>query len=67
MPNIKQSDFNESVLKILIPEEYLKDFDANSVENKPTEWVIELVEKEETVYLHPYWAKTSYWMDIVMR
>ncbi|HEY8660855.1 MAG TPA: hypothetical protein VIL78_17610 [Hanamia sp.] len=49
MPNIKQPDFNEEVLKILIPEEYLKDFDANSVENKPTEWVIELVEKEDRV------------------
>lgn len=49
MPNIKQSDFNEEVLKILIPEEYLKDFDANSVENKPTEWIIELVEKEDRV------------------
>lgn len=49
MPNIKQSDFNEEVLKILIPEEYLKDFDTNSVENKPTEWVIELVEKEDRV------------------
>jgi len=36
-------------LKLLIPEEYLKDFDANSVENKPTEWVIELVEKEDRV------------------
>jgi len=49
MPNVKQSDFNEAVLKILIPEEYLKDFDANSVENKPTEWIIELVEKEDRV------------------
>jgi len=49
MPNIKQPDFNEEVLKILIREEYLKDFDANSVENKATQWVIELVEKEDRV------------------
>ena len=49
MPHIKQSDFNEEVLKILVPEEYLKDFDANSVENKPMEWVIELVEKEDRI------------------
>ena len=49
MPNTKQANFSEEVLKILVPEEYLKDFDANSVENKPTEWVIELVEKEDRI------------------
>jgi hypothetical protein len=49
MPNTKQSNFSEEVLKILVPEEYLQDFEANSVENKPTEWVIELIEKEDRV------------------
>jgi hypothetical protein len=49
MPNNKQSDFNEAVLKILVPEEYLEDFEPNSIENKPQEWVIELVEKEDRI------------------
>lgn len=49
MPSNKQVNFNEEVLKILIPEEYLKDFEPNSVENKPTEWVIELIEKEDRI------------------
>jgi hypothetical protein len=49
MPSNKQINFNEEVLKILIPEEYLKDFEPNSVENKPTEWVIELIEKEDRI------------------
>ena len=49
MPSNKQINFNEEVLKILIPEEYLKDFEPNSVENKPSEWVIELVEKADRI------------------
>lgn len=49
MPSKKQANLNEEVLKILIPEEYLKDFEANRVENKPTEWVIELIEKEDRI------------------
>jgi hypothetical protein len=49
MPNTKQTDFYDAVLKILIPEEYLKDFEPNSVENKPTEWVIELIEKADRI------------------
>jgi hypothetical protein len=51
MPSNKQMNFNEEVLKILIPEEYLKDFEPNSVENKPEEWIIELVEKEDRIPL----------------
>jgi hypothetical protein len=47
MPNKKQLDLNESILKILIPEEYLVDFEVNSVENRPEEWVIELIEKSD--------------------
>ena len=49
MPSNKQVNFNEEVLKILIPEEYLQDFEPNCVENKPTEWVIELIEKEDRI------------------
>ena len=49
MPSKKQSNFNEEVLKILIPSEYLQDFDPNSVENKPDEWIIELIEKEDRI------------------
>lgn len=49
MPSNKQLNFNDEVLKILIPEEYLKDFEPNSVENKPAEWVIELIEKEDRI------------------
>jgi len=49
MPNKKQESINEEVLKILIPEEYLQDFEPNSVENKPEEWIIELVEKEDRI------------------
>jgi hypothetical protein len=33
----------------LIPEEYLQDFEVTSVENKPEEWVITLVEKPERI------------------
>jgi len=39
----------KTVLKILVPEEYLRDFDPNSIENKPYEWIIELVEKEDRI------------------
>lgn len=49
MPSKEQSNFNEEVLKILIPSEYLKDFDPNSVENKPDKWIIELIEKEDRI------------------
>jgi hypothetical protein len=49
MPSNKQINFNDEVLKILIPEEYLKDFVPNRVENKPTEWVIELIEKDDRI------------------
>jgi hypothetical protein len=49
MPKPKQTTFNEEVLKILVPEEYLIDFEPNSVENKPQEWVIELVEKQDRI------------------
>jgi hypothetical protein len=49
MPQLRQNNLEEEVLKILIPEEYLNDFEVNSVENKPEEWVIELVEKVDRI------------------
>lgn len=49
MPNKRQTNLTEEVYKILIPEEYLKDFEVNSVSNHPEEWVIELVEKAERI------------------
>jgi ribosomal protein S8 len=49
MPHTRQSNLTEEVYKILIPEEYLKDFAVNRVENHPEEWVIELVEKPERI------------------
>jgi len=49
MPNNKQPDFNEQVLRMFIPEDYLQYFEPNSIENKPEEWVIELVEKADRI------------------
>jgi|SRR6267154_5023505 len=49
MPKTKQSDFNEQVLRMFIPVEYLKDFEPNSIEEKADEWVIELIEKPDRV------------------
>jgi hypothetical protein len=49
MPNKKQSDFNEQVLRMFVPDEYLKDFEPNSIEEKPEEWIIELIEKVDRV------------------
>ena len=36
-----------SLAGILVPEEYLKDFEVTSVDDKPAEWVITLREKED--------------------
>lgn len=49
MPKKKPSNLSEEIYKILIPEEYLRDFEVNSVEEHPGEWVIELVEKVERI------------------
>lgn len=49
MPNKRQSNLTDEVYKILIPEEYLQDFEVNSVENNPQEWIIELIEKPDRV------------------
>jgi hypothetical protein len=49
MPHARQSDFSEQALKVLVPSEYLNDFEANHIEEQPQEWIIELVEKEDRI------------------
>jgi len=49
MPHSRQPNLSEEIYKVLIPVEYLKDFEVNHIENKPTEWVIELVEKKDRI------------------
>jgi len=49
MPHPRQKELAYESFKIFIPEEYLQDFEVNHIENKPEEWVIELVEKEDRV------------------
>ena len=49
MPHPRQQNLAEESYKIFIPEEYLADFEVNHIENKPQEWVIELVEKEDRI------------------
>ena len=49
MPHPRQSNIAEESYKIFIPEEYLVDFEVNHIENKPQEWIIELVEKADRV------------------
>ncbi|MEI6533685.1 MAG: hypothetical protein WCO06_07680 [Candidatus Roizmanbacteria bacterium] len=34
---------------ILIPQEYLKDFDVANIEDHPSEWIIDLFEKETRI------------------
>lgn len=49
MPHPRQKNIAEEAYKVLIPSEYLEDFEVNHIENKSQEWVIELVEKEDRV------------------
>ena len=49
MPHPRQTDLAYESFKIFIPEEYLADFEVNHIDNKPQEWIIELVEKEDRV------------------
>ena len=49
MPHPRQQNLAEEVYKVLIPSEYLADFEVNHIDNKPQEWIIELVEKEDRV------------------
>lgn len=49
MPHPRQSKLAEEIYKVLIPAEYLEDFELTHVESKQAEWVLELVEKEDCV------------------
>jgi hypothetical protein len=49
MPHPKQSDFIDQAMKMFVPQEYLNDFEANHIEERPDEWIIELVEKEDRI------------------
>lgn len=49
MPHPRQSNLAEASYKIFVPEEYLVDFEVNHIENRPQEWIIELVEKEDRI------------------
>jgi hypothetical protein len=44
-----QADLLATMSTILIPQEYLKDFEVSDIENRPSEWVIDLIEKEDRV------------------
>ncbi len=47
--NLPRENLFVSLSSILIPKEYLEDFEVNDVEEKPSEWVITLREKEDRV------------------
>jgi hypothetical protein len=49
MPHPKQSDFIDQAMKMFVPGEYLNDFEATHIEERPDEWIIELVEKEDRI------------------
>jgi hypothetical protein len=49
MPHPRQTNLSEQVYRIFVPQEYLNDFDVNYIEEQPSEWLIELVEKENRV------------------
>lgn len=43
------SELFEQMAKILVPEEYLKDFEITQIEDNSNEWLIELTEKEDRI------------------
>ena len=49
MPHTRQSNIQEQAYRIFVPQEYLNDFEVNNISEKPEEWVIELVEKEDRI------------------
>ncbi len=49
MPHPVQANLAEEIYKVLVPAEYLADFDLTHVENKQEEWILELVEKEDRI------------------
>lgn len=44
-----EEELFKSMARILIPEEYLKDFKVSKIQETPNEWLIELTEKEEKI------------------
>ena len=44
-----QDELFSSITSILVPQEYLNNFEVSEVENKPSEWVITLREKEDRI------------------
>ena len=44
-----QENLFSSLASILIPKEYLEYFEVSNVEEKPSEWVITLMEKEDHI------------------
>jgi len=44
-----QENLFGSLASILIPKEYLENFEVSNVEEKPSEWVITLLEKEDRI------------------
>ncbi len=49
MPHSRQPNLAEASYRIFVPEEYLKCFDVNHIENHSSEWVIELVERPDLI------------------
>jgi hypothetical protein len=49
MPQPKQTDFSEQLIKVFVPEEYLTNFEPQHISNKPDCWMIELIEKEDKI------------------
>ena len=49
IPQRSQEDLFGSLASILIPREYLKDFDVVNIEEKHMEWLIVLREKEDRI------------------
>jgi len=44
-----QDELFSSITSILVPQEYLNNFEVSQVENKPSEWVITLREKKDRI------------------
>jgi len=49
MPHPRQTNLSDHAYRIFVPQEYLNDFDVNHIEEQPSEWLIELVEKEDKI------------------
>ena len=49
MPHPRQTNLSDKAYRIFVPQEYLNDFDVNHIAEQPSEWLIELVEKEDRI------------------